>query len=460
MKRHFAKKIFFCVVMAGLLGQTFSAFAVQRMLPYYRLNVFECIRLALLQNQEIKAARHDIEVVLAKKIEATKRYIPVVKYQYRTGPVPRDLDNPVQSFFGGDISVLNAFKVEVGAPLYTFGRITIAKTLADLGIELKSLQKKQKEDEVSLNIYKLYQGILLARDLRVLIHEGLDAINKKIQELENEETTDQLQILKMKVILYEAERKLQEADYKEAIALSTLKLLMGLEDDVDFDIRDRGLRQEHFAFKDFDEVFNISKAYRPEFQLLVKGLEAQGKKIELEKKEYFPNIGVGAFGELGVTPGIVGDENDNTFNNPFNYKRAGIGLEVSGTLDTRKTKARVSEAKAEYMKIMAQKRAAGRGLELDLKKSFLELKQHSFLLSRAESDKRAARQIVFLTKSNLDIGLGEKKDYLDALQTYLLFQGRAYEAIFSYNSAVATLKQKMGLLYPEQKKSGMEKDLL
>lgn len=451
-RRFFSKMIVSCVLTGCLLYLTLPAFALQRMVPYYRLNVFECIRLALLQNQEIKAAQHDIEVVLAKKIETTKRYIPVVKYQYRIGPVPRDLDNPLQSFFGGGISVLNAFKVEMGVPLYTFGRITIAKTLADLGINLKTLQKKQKQDEVALNIYKLYQGILLARDLRALIHEGLDAINKKIQELENEETTDQLQILKMKVILYEAERKLQETDYKEAIALATLKVLMGLEDDVDFDIRDRGLRQECLGFKNFDDVLLASKGYRPEYQLLGKGLEAQGKKIELEKKEYFPNIGVGVFGESGVTPGIIGDENDNTFNNPFNYKRAGIGLEVSGTLDVRKIKARVSEARAEYMKIMAQKRAAGRGLELDLKKSFLELKQYGFLLSRAEGDKRAARQIVFLTKSNLDIGLGEKKDYLDALQTYLLFQGRAHEAIFSYNSAVATLKQKMGLLYPEQKK--------
>jgi hypothetical protein len=92
-------------------------------------------------------------------------------------------------------------------------------------------------------------------------------------------------------------------------------------------------------------------------------------------------------------------------------------------------------------------------LELDLKKSYLELKQHQFLLSRAESDKRAARQIVFLTKSNLDLGLGEKKDYLDALQSFLVFQGRAFEAIFNYNSAVASLKVKLGTLAAGQKKS-------
>jgi outer membrane protein TolC len=126
-------------------------------------------------------------------------------------------------------------------------------------------------------------------------------------------------------------------------------------------------------------------------------------------------------------------------------------MELSGTLDFRKIVSKVSQAKADYLKMIAQKRAAFRGLELDLKNSYLELKQHQFMLSRAQGDIKAARQIVFLNKSNLDIGLGDKKDYLDALQSYLVFQGRAYEAIFNYNSAVATLKMKMGTLAVGQK---------
>lgn len=420
-------------------------------IPLYRLGLNQCIGLALKQNEQIKAAFYDIQTVVAQKIEATKRAIPVVKFKYRVAPVPQDVNNPASSFFKGDISILNSFKVEVGAPVYTFGRLNIAKTLADLGIDLKALQKQKKEEEVALNIYKLYQGILLARELRILIHEGFDAIDKKIAELETEETSDQLQILKLKVILYEVERKLQDANSKEVIAIATLKALMGLEDDVDFDINDKSLKQEKFTHKNFDEILELSKQHRPEYQLLHLGLLAKSKKIDLEKREYFPTIGVGGFFDFGVTPGIVGDESETEFTNPFNYTRAGVGLELESNLDFRKIKSKVELAKADYYKTLAEKRAASRGLELDLKKSFLELKENRFLLSRAEKDKRAARQMVFLTKSNLDIGLGEKKDYLDALQTYLLFQGRAFEAIFNYNNAVATLKLKMGLLYQEQK---------
>jgi hypothetical protein len=57
---------------------------------------------------------------------------------------------------------------------------------------------------------------------------------------------------------------------------------------------------------------------------------------------------------------------------------------------------------------------------------------------------KLARQFVFLTKTNLDIGVGDKKEYSDSLQAYLVARGRYLESIFNYNLAVATLKQKVG----------------
>lgn len=432
----------------------FPALSRADKVPYYRLNLNQCFELAMRNNQELIAANYDVAEVVAKKIEATKRYVPVTKYKYRMGPVPRDLDNNLQSLANGDISLFNSIRIETGAPVTTFGRLKIAQTLADLGVELKNLERQKKADEILLNVYKLYDGILLARELKSLLQQGLDAVNNKITEMEAEETTDQLEILKLKVVLYEAERRFQEADSKEAIAVATLKVLMGLEDDVDFDIVDHSLTQEPFRMRPFEEILAISKANRAEYKLLEKGVVARGLQVDLEKKEYLPNLGWGGFFEYGVAPGIRGDEDENSFTDPFNYTRGGLGLELSGTLDFRGTKSKVEQAKAVYYKTLAQKRAATSGLELDLKKAYLELDQHQFLLSRAESDKKAARQIVFLTKSNLDLGLGERKDYLDALQSYLVFQGRAFEAIFNYNSAVATLRAKMGTLYtPGQPKT-------
>lgn len=446
------KRVFTIGWVFLLLGLTMgSVLAATAPLARYRLNLTECVSVALRNNEEIKAATYDIEASVAKKIEATKRYVPVVKYQYRVAPVPQDIDNAVESLFIGDVSVFNSIKIEAGIPLSTFGRLPLAKSLADLGIDASKLKKRQKSDEVVLNVYKLYQGILLARDLKGLANQALDAINKKIIELEKEENTDQLEILKLKVVLYEIERRVDEADSKELIALSTLKVLMGMEDDVDFDIKDANLHMEGFQIQPFETFMSESRNHRPEFKLLELGVAAREKQIQLEKKEYLPKLLMGGLVEVGYAPNIIGDEDEDSFSNPFNYKRAGIGFEVSNELDFRKIKAKVKGAEASYLQTIAQKRAAFQGLRVDLKKAYLELIQQQKLVNRANKEMKAARQIVFLTKSNLDIGLGEKKDYLDALQSYLVFQGRKLEAIFNYNTAVATLKQKMGTLYSGQK---------
>lgn len=412
-----------------------------------RLNLNECIDMALRNNEEIKKTRYDIYGTLARKIEATKRYVPVVSYKYRFAPVPRDLDNAGQSFFSGDISVFNSIKLEVGIPVSTFGRLQVAKELADIGVDASKLQTVRKADEIVLDIYKLYNGILLARELRVLANKGLEAVDSKIQELEKEETADQLQILKLKAVIFQIEKKLDEADKKETVALAMLKVRMGIEDDVDFDVKSKALGREYFKDRSYDSLLAQSHEERPEFRLLTRQVQAKTLQYRLEKKEYLPMLKMGSFFDYGVSPGIRGDEGNNAFINPFNYVRAGLGLELSGELDFRKIKSKVEFAKVEQLKAIADKRSNTRLLELDLKNAYLDWQQKKRLLDRVEKEQRSARQIVFLTKSNLEIGLGEKKDYLEALQSYLLIQAAVHETVFNYNVAVATIKQKIGQLY-------------
>ena len=101
-------------------------------------------------------------------------------------------------------------------------------------------------------------------------------------------------------------------------------------------------------------------------------------------------------------------------------------------------------AKADLLKVQSERDAAIRGLKLDVEKSYYDVIEAQNLMVQSADEKKTARQMMFLTKSNLDIGIGERKDYLEALQAYLVFQGRELEAIYNYNTAVAELKKKTG----------------
>lgn len=431
-----------------------SAFAAETDAPAYRLNYSQCVALAYKNNNQIRAAEQDIQVSEGKVFQSHPRSIPVVKYEGRLAPVPQNIDDAASSFFSGEISPFTSLKIEVGAPISTFGKIKTAQTLAETGVAASQFKKQKTSDDIAFTIYQLYQGILLARELLGLAQQAQDAMQGKMEQLEKEQVPDQLGILKLKVASYEVERKVEEARKKEGLAIWALKMQMGMEDGVNFNIADSKLAVSTYSLKSMDYYLSKFKEYLPDYQLLGLGLSAKENQLKLQKIDPIPNVGVGGFFDIGYAPNLRGDDDENNFTNPFDYKKAGIGLQIKGEFDYVKTTALIRQNKADVLKTVYERRAAIRALELDLRKTYLDVKEAQSLMAKAGDEKKAARQIVFLTKSNLDIGVGERKDYLDALQSYLIFQGREYEAIFNYNVAVSNLRKRTGeLTAPHRKDS-------
>lgn len=410
------------------------------------LNFEQCVELALKNNDEIHAAEQGYYKSQAQLKQASPHHIPVIEYKHRLGPAPGNLDDPWESLFTGDITVFNNTRVELGAPITTFGKIKTAQELAQIGIKASWFEKSKKEDEVIHKIYEIYQGVLLARELLALGSDAKNTLNDRIQSLEKKEVKDQIEILKLKVALFEVERRVEEAKTKENLALVAIKLQMGLELDVDFNIASKALLPRAYRLKNLESYIEQSQENRPEYQLLELGVQAGEKKLKLEKLEYVPNLGYGGFVDIGRAPGVSGTEDENDFTDPFNFNKGGLGIELEGKFDFVKTSSKIKQAEADLLKIIYQKRAAMRGLELDVRKTYLDVLSSKRLMQKAAEEKKVAKQLVFLTKSNIDIGVGTKKEYVEALQSYLIFQGREYESIYNYNVAISALLLKTGQL--------------
>ncbi|MDO8518815.1 MAG: TolC family protein [Deltaproteobacteria bacterium] len=411
----------------------------------------QCTEIALRNNQQIHAADAEMEMSRGKLDEAHPGPMPFLKYESRLAPVPRDIDNAAASFFRADWSVFNSLKLELGAPISTFGRLTIAQDLAELGIDASWFKRQKTSDEIVFRVHQVYHGILLARQLQNLADQAVEALEGKIEEQKKERVVDQIGVLKIKVALFEVRRKVEEAKKKEMLALAVLKVQMGLEQDVPLSIPDEDLTPVSFTLRPLSYYLTEAHDYLPEFKLLAVGVAAKGRQLSLEKKAPFPVLGWGGFFDIGHAPAIRGEDGESSFSNPFNYTKVGVGFQLKGEFDYRKMRAKVRQARADLQKVSFERGAATRGLELDVEKSYWDVVEAARLMEQSGDEKKTARQMVFLTKSNLDIGIGEKKDYYDGLQSYLVFQGRELEAIFNYNVAVSELKKKTGRLYAGQK---------
>lgn len=408
------------------------------------LDLKECIKRATLFNGEIQAADYDIKTAEAKRESVKRIGMPVAEYEYNVGPAPRDVSNAVESFFTGDLTVFNRVKVGVGVPLQTFGKAKTGKALADLGIMAEKEKKTGKKAEIALKVSQLYHGILLAREVRRLIKTAKDELAKEIGKREKNEGGDPSELLKLKLFHAEIERRVEEVDKKEIMATEALRLLIDVDPLVRFEIRTERLEPQLRTLPPYEKVREEALVNRSDLKQLDILYEVRQKRLTLEKRLTTPNLGLGAFFELGRTPGITGLSATDDYTDPFNFTRAGIGLRLKGEFDFRSTASKIREAKSELMKTEIQREMAKEGSLLDVKEAYLDAQNAQQEIDRAEEAGKLSRQLLFLTQSNYDIGLAEPKDFVDAVQSFLETRGKYFEALFNYNVAVAKLDQKTG----------------
>jgi outer membrane protein len=411
-----------------------------------RLGLKDCIQMALLNNRQIKAKDYDIQAAEWKLSEAKAGGIPVLNYEFLSAPAPRNVNNAVESFFSGDVTYLQRGKIELAIPLLTFGKLQLAQSLAETGIDAEKEKKIDTQNDITLKVKKLYFGILLAQDVEELLQDAIKQMSDEIQRRESSSTpTDPVDLVRLKLFRYEVIRRLAETQKKGYLAREGLRIQLGLERPINFELLENHLQPVEFEEKEFSEYLATSQKFRPENRLLDLGVKAKEAAYELEKRKIAPDIGVGGYYSFGVTTNsIQGLQLTDDFNDPFNFQQVGFGLRVKGDLNIKGYIAKVHQAEADYFKTSLEKHTGDEGLELDLKEAYLNVIQSKQGLKDADSAKKLARQFVFLTKTNMDIGVGDKKDYSDALQAYLVSRGRYLEAVFDYNTAVATLEQKAG----------------
>ena len=411
----------------------------------FSLSLKQCIEKALVHNKELQAANLDIEVAHERINEASRLGYPIVEYEYQLAPVPKDVSNAVDDFFSGHLTVFNRAKLGVGVPIHTFGKVKTGKELASLGVEAERQKKVLKEEDIVATIKQLYNGVLLAREVNRLLKTAYDQLTDEMIKREKiEEGGDPSELLKLKLFRAELEKRLEESDKKEILALAAMRVQMGLEPDVRFDLAMDKLRPVVAPLYSYESYRQSALDSRPDLKLLNVGYLAKGKQIDLEKRLMGPILGVGGFFELGRAPSVSGVTAVDDFSNPFNFTRAGLGLQLKGNLDFHTSLSKIHQEEGELHRIRIQKELAGEGVQLEVKDAFLQVRNTKLDMDRAEEAGKLSRQLLFLTQSSYDIGLSDSRDLIDALKSFLETRGQYFEAVFYYNSALAKLDQKTG----------------
>lgn len=426
------------------------------------LTLDECILRALDRNMQLKAANKSVEAAQGQLIEAKAAFWPVLEYKYRMAPVPTDVDDAWNSFWSGEVTFFNSIHVGIGVPITTFGQLHMAKRLAQGGVEAARIRTRQAESDVIYNVKKIYYGIQLAKESIKLLNEAINKLDKKIESEEarteeegGEEQEDELadvndhldpyDILQMKAWKAEFDRRLSEAKQNLELAYDAMRIQLDLHPGAEIELDSDCLKPKLASLDREEEFVEGGMKHDHNVNLLDIGVETKRRQYKLEKFKLAPKFGFGFFMDAGRSVGeIRGLQLTDDYNDPFNYTRAGFGFQLTGTIDFHGAYGRIKKSRAEYHKAVYERIIARRGLTLDIRKAYLNAKRAKLNVGRTKKEWSLANQMMFLSKVNVDIGIGDKEKYADALKYVMLSRGRYFKAVFDYNMALAELEKRVG----------------
>lgn len=175
-KRNIVLSLIVCTCLAPVSGQ-----------HIYTLD--ECINSALKYNVKVRNAENDLEMAKHDKKEAFTKYFPNISavgsgfianeplVQMQMSPEAK-MEMLKDGMLGG---------ISATMPLFTGGQIVNGNKLAELGVNMKALQKKQTDDEVRLEVERYFWQI-------VMLKEKLKTISLVEKQLERLETDVQASV--------------------------------------------------------------------------------------------------------------------------------------------------------------------------------------------------------------------------------------------------------------------------
>jgi len=407
----------------------------------------QCIAMALNENQKLKAAGYDVAAAKGQLREADARWWPVFDYEAYLAPVPRNVTDAVNSFFSWNVAAWARVKFVLGIPMYAFGQLTEAKKLAEGGVIAAQHRVVKEREKLIYDIKQIYYGILFGKEMKKLLGKAIDGLSGQIDSAEEDEESDHspYELLEMKVFREELNQQLERTKVEMKLAYAGLKLQMGLPPYIKIELDRDVLEPEVVDLSLQGDYVQASMEHRPDSKLIEVGVDTKRRLWKLEKRKMAPKLGGAFYFDFGRThKSIQGLTATDDFNNPFNFTRAGIGLRLSGRLDFHGASGRIKKARAEYLKALYEGQMGKKGLELEAKKTYEEAVKLKKKVLSARKSMSMANQMMFLSKTNYEMGIGDQEEYANSLKLVLGLRGKYFKSVFDYNCALANLEQKVG----------------
>ncbi len=409
----------------------------------------QCLERALEISPELHTTLADLQIAKSQLAQAKAGRLPQVTATSLSGIVrgtegegfeARTDDDDLGPFFKGELKVVQ--------PLYTFGRLRHEIRAARQGVATRQAASAETRQAIRFRVKRLYHNLLFSRQIKDLLVEVQENFTKALETAEarleaQEPNITQQDVLKLRIGLAGVSKELITLDRATAVTLDALKRELGLQPEAPFDIADTRLQPVRVRLQALDVYLQQAAQYRPELRQIEAGLAAQKARLQAARSAYYPTFFL-AGGIRGAVAPNREDQKSPFVKDDFNFLDIGGALGMRWRLDVWVTHAKVAERIAEVSKVEFQQQSARTGVDLDVRRRYLEVQENQRKLAAAQKARRAARALTVTSLANFTLGIGEAKEVFTNLGLYTRMASDYYTVIRDLNLAVARLSQAIG----------------
>ena len=425
--------------------------------PEHTFNIEQVIGMALANSCQIKASAFDIAISETQSKQAWGLWLPKLSVTAYVAPAPsysRPPGSNMSDFLDYSPDRWNwdsyIFSTTVGGliPVYTFGRITAAMRLADVGVQAARIRQLNTRSEVIYGAKKAYYSLQLVNKLITILDEGLSVANSSRDTLQRmldnaSESVSNVDMYKLNVVIGELKTQLRSYRKKRELLMVSVRGLVGLPPNAPFYLAAPELYAETFDHLRYETYLDYTFSRRPDARLLDLGLKAFDLKKDLATASLMPNLFIAGYFTYARTPGAYNPSNP-YFTDGWNSLYAAGFLGLQWEFDPVVQAAQYRRATLEQEQFAETRSYARLGITLQVRQAYETVLQKETATDINSVSLKAGKSWLLAQTMNYSIGLASTKDVINAISGYAKTQIQYYQALYEFNAAIAELDHLVG----------------
>jgi len=322
--------------------------------------------------------------------------------------------------------------------LYSGGKISAAQEMTQQGMKYSNEASKLTDDEIVKNIKSYYWGAVLAQKLEFLTEQTVERI-KAIYTLTEKFYQDgsmkvkKTDFLRTKMMLNTVEAMLEDMKANKELAFSALNFEMGVKEDTLYTLTSSQsiLNLKNRSLEEYYKEMYLNNHLLAQTDIALKISKAQ---LSDAQSGYLPAVVL--YGKIKA----LENDQDGGIINSTNNKSWDIGIAINYNLFSGgATHYKIEEAKANKLKLEAQKSYVKSALNLQLKQVYVKMKKSIKQSQILKNAKAVAEENSDLNMRAYQHDMVETKDVLEAQIFESLTKASYYKAIYEVQTNQAEL---------------------